>query len=54
MSPEERLFFTVLASMGISKEEYEAMPPEEQSRITRKVQENIKERAKKGIQTQIA
>lgn len=25
MSPEERLFFTILASMGISKEEFEAM-----------------------------
>ncbi|MBG6248468.1 MULTISPECIES: hypothetical protein [Symbiopectobacterium] len=54
MSPEDRLFFTVLASMGISKEEFEAMPPEEQSRVTHKVQESIKERAKEGLQTQIA
>lgn len=54
MSPEERLFFTILASMGISKEEFEAMSPEDQSRITHKVQENIKERAKEGLQTEIA
>lgn len=54
MSPEERLFFTVLASMGISKEEFEAMSPEDQSRITHKVQESLKERAKEGLQTEIA
>lgn len=54
MSPQERLFFTVLASMGISKEEFEAMSPEDKSRITHKVQESIKERAKAGLQTEIA
>ncbi|MCW2474324.1 hypothetical protein [Candidatus Symbiopectobacterium sp. NZEC151] len=54
MSPEERLFFTVLASMGISKEEFEAMSPEDQDRITHKVQESIKENIKEGLQTQIA
>lgn len=54
MSPEDRLFFTILASMGISKEEFEAMSPEDQSRITHKVQESIKERAKEGLQTQLA
>lgn len=54
MSPEDRLFFTVLASLGISKEEFESMAPEEQSQIIHRVQENIKERAKEGIETQIA
>lgn len=54
MSPEERLFFTILASMGISKQEFEAMSPEDQRRITHKVQESIKERAKEGLQTEIA
>ncbi|AIR68878.1 hypothetical protein [Dickeya fangzhongdai] len=48
MSPEERLFFSVLSSMGISKEQYEAMPPEQQMELDRKVQERIKEMAKEG------
>ncbi|NPE60059.1 hypothetical protein HLB27_16710 [Dickeya dadantii] len=48
MSPEERLFFSVLSSMGISKEQYEAMPPEQKMELDRKVQERIKEMAKEG------
>lgn len=54
MSAQERLFFTILASMGISKEEFEAMSPEDKSRVTHRVQESIKERAKEGLQTEIA
>ncbi|MBA0204428.1 hypothetical protein [Pectobacterium aroidearum] len=50
MSHEERLFFSVLASMGISKEQYEAMPLEERMALDLKVQEHIKEMAKQDQQ----
>lgn len=50
MSHEERLFFSVLASMGISKEQYEAMPVEERMALALKVQERIKEMAEQGQQ----
>lgn len=48
MSPEERLFFSVLSSMGISKEQYEAMPLEERMALDLKVHERIKEMAEQG------
>ncbi|KGA23621.1 hypothetical protein AO825_00220 [Pectobacterium brasiliense] len=47
---EERLFFSVLASMGISKEQYETMPAEERMALDLKVQERIKEMAEQGQQ----
>ncbi|WP_263057645.1 hypothetical protein [Pectobacterium sp. F1-1] len=50
MSHEERLFFSVLASMGISKEQYEAMPVEERMALDLKVQERIKEMLEQGQQ----
>ncbi|QPI41592.1 MULTISPECIES: hypothetical protein [Pectobacterium] len=50
MSHEERLFFSVLASMGISKEQYEAMPLEERMALDLKVQERIKEMAEQDQQ----
>ena len=48
-SHEERLLFPVLASMGISKEQYETMP-EERMALDLKVQERIKEMAEQGQQ----
>ncbi|AUC44106.1 hypothetical protein D083_3757 [Dickeya solani RNS 08.23.3.1.A] len=42
------MFFSVLSSMGISKEQYEAMPADQQMELNRKVQERIKEMAKEG------
>ncbi|WCG81755.1 hypothetical protein [Pectobacterium sp. A5351] len=50
MSHEERLFFSVLASMGISKEQYEAMPLEERMALDLKVQERIKEMTDQSLQ----
>ncbi|MEQ9943084.1 hypothetical protein ABRP58_13725 [Pectobacterium aroidearum] len=50
LSHEERLFFSVLASMGISKEQYEAMPLEERMALDLKVQERIKEMAEQDQQ----
>ncbi|UMO86116.1 hypothetical protein HP572_11895 [Pectobacterium sp. PL64] len=50
MSHEERLFFSVLASMGISKEQYEAMPAEERIALDLKVQERINAMAEQGQQ----
>ena len=42
MTPDQRLFFTVLHSMGVSKEQYE------QEKLAEKVRERIKEMAKNG------
>ena len=43
MSPQEKLFFAVLASLGISKEEYEAMSPEDRHALSQKVQIAMRE-----------
>jgi|GEM_PF-4199808 len=48
MTPDQRLFFTVLHSMGVSKEQYEQMSPEEKEKLAEKVRERIKEMAKNG------
>ncbi|MBN3137912.1 hypothetical protein [Pectobacterium punjabense] len=50
MSYEEKLFFSVLASMGISKEQYEAMSLEERMGLELKVQARIKEMAEQDQQ----
>lgn len=43
MSPQEKLFFALLASLGISKEEYEAMSPEDRQALSQKVQIAMRE-----------
>ena len=43
MSPQEKLFLAVLASLGISKEEYEAMSPEDRQALSQKVQIAMRE-----------
>ncbi|MGE8618460.1 MAG: hypothetical protein ACN6O0_11615 [Achromobacter spanius] len=48
MSAEERFFEMTLRSLGISKEEYEAMTPAEKEEIARLVQERITERVKEN------
>ncbi|WP_157055555.1 hypothetical protein [Achromobacter spanius] len=48
MSTEERFFEMTLRSLGISKEEYEAMTPAEKEEIARLVQERITERVKEN------
>lgn len=42
MSDQEKLQYLVLAQMGISKEEYDAMSPEEKAKIDEKVEERLK------------
>lgn len=46
MSLEERFFEMTLRSLGISKEEYAAMSPEEKQEVARLVQQRIAERMK--------
>lgn len=43
MSDEEKLKYMLLAQMGISKEEYDSMSPEEQAKIAEKIEERIKQ-----------
>lgn len=43
MSDEEKLKYMVLAQMGISKEEYDSMSPEEKAKIDEKVEERMKQ-----------
>lgn len=43
MSDEEKLKYMVLAQMGISKEEYDAMSPEEKAKIEEKIEERMKQ-----------
>jgi len=44
MTPEERLFIAMLKEEGLTKEEFDALPPEEQAEIAEKVQIKMKER----------
>ncbi|NQD93334.1 hypothetical protein HP532_11825 [Pseudomonas sp. CrR25] len=43
MSDQEKLQYMILAQMGISKEDYDAMSPEEQAKIDEKVEERMKQ-----------
>lgn len=46
MSTEDRMFYTVLASLGISKEEYDAMSAAERQEVAKKVSLAMQELAK--------
>ena len=46
MSPAERLFTLTLQAIGVTKEQYAAMTPDEKLEVARKVQERIKEMAR--------
>ena len=46
MTPAERMVQSIMTEMGITKEEFEAMPPEEQQALLLKIQEKIEERVK--------
>jgi hypothetical protein len=43
MSDQEKLQYLILAQMGISKEEYDAMSPEEQAKVNEKVEERMRQ-----------
>lgn len=45
MSPREKVMARMLAQLGISKEEYEAMPPEEKAKVAAKIEELMKKQA---------
>jgi SOS response regulatory protein OraA/RecX len=46
MTPEERMIQSILTEMGISKEAFEAMSPQEQTELLAKVKEKIEDRVK--------
>ncbi|MFJ3055900.1 hypothetical protein [Herbaspirillum sp. NPDC087042] len=45
MTPDQRLFYMVLNSMGVSKEQYDQMSAEDKQKLVEKVREQIKEMA---------
>lgn len=48
-SNEERWFESFLSEEGLTKEQYEALPPEEKLKITTKIQDKIREQAEKQV-----
>lgn len=46
MTPAERMAASILEEMGISKEDLEAMPPEQRKAIEDTIRERIKEKMK--------
>jgi hypothetical protein len=57
MPLSKQMFYMVLASLGISPEEYEAMSPEEQAKVAEKVAQRLKENAQaqvKAVQSEAA
>lgn len=51
MTPAERMAASILEEMGISKEELEAMPPEQRKAIEDTIRERIKEKLKADGET---
>lgn len=47
MTPEERLFELLLKKRGLTKEEFEALPPEEREKIFAEITEEIREKIEK-------
>jgi hypothetical protein len=45
MPLQERMFYTILASMGVSKEQYDAMSPTDKAALAAKVEDRIKQAA---------
>lgn len=43
-TPEERYYEALLAEMGLTKEQLEALPPEERAKIEAAIQEKIQKR----------
>ncbi len=48
MTPDQRLFYMVLQSLGVSKDQFDQMSPEDKQKLVEKVRERIKEMAKNG------
>jgi len=44
----QQMFYTMLSGMGISKEQFEAMSPQEQAQITQQLQDRLKQAAATG------
>ncbi|MFC4277322.1 hypothetical protein [Achromobacter aloeverae] len=44
----QQMFYTMLSSMGITKEQFEAMTPQQQAQITQQLQERLKQAAAAG------
>ncbi|ALM85687.1 hypothetical protein [Bordetella sp. N] len=44
----QQMFFTMLSSMGITKEQFQAMSPQEQAQITQQLQDRLKQAASTG------
>ncbi|ARP82144.1 hypothetical protein CAL12_15875 [Bordetella genomosp. 8] len=51
MPLSKRMFYMMLASMGISQEQYDAMSPEDQAKVAAQVAQRLKENAEAGSAT---
>ena len=48
-TPEEILFEAILEELGLTREEFEALPPQEKEKITTQIEQKIKERVAASI-----
>jgi len=47
-TPQQRIFNSMLRQLGISEDDFKAMSPEDQQKVTQKVQEMIQQQAQNG------
>ena len=47
-TPQERMFNTMLSQLGISEDDFKAMSPAEQQKVTQKIQQMIQQQAQNG------
>jgi hypothetical protein len=48
MTPAQRIFADMLNQLGITEDQYKAMPPAEQQKVEQKVQQMIKDQVQNG------
>lgn len=48
MTPDQQMFYMVLHSLGVSKEQFDQMSAEDKQKLVEKVREQIQEMAKSG------
>jgi len=51
MTPEERFFVAMLKKKGYTKEEYEALPPEEKQKLQKEIEEDARNRTEQKVET---
>jgi predicted flavoprotein YhiN len=54
MSPAEKMQYMWLASHGITKEEFDAMSPEEKAKLVKQMEAEMREKIQKGMDSSAA